>query len=260
MPNSILYGPNSQPFETHTVQQFDLGTQLHLLDGRRFRYVKAGGTALVAGDCIQSEVPDADHDTLATAVNGAVGDKFVTVTNGADAIEEDLYAEGYVIMEQIATNAGGGRMYKIAASHDAIAASVSGQVPLVGGNGVQEAFVAGTGTATLVKSPYDDVIQQPGPPTACVVGIAVSDIPAANWGWLQTHGPAACHLVGTAVIGGSISPTGTVTGTAGAVEATGVLITTTAPTIAQMTEILRIGICMEVAPTGDACAVFLLID
>jgi hypothetical protein len=59
-------------------------------------------------------------------------------------------------------------------------------------------------------------------------------------------------VVGTHVIGGGLIATGTVTGSPdGSVEAAGVAITTTAATIAQVTEFTgaEIGVCMEVAPT-----------
>lgn len=260
MPSPILYGPPSQARDTHTStqgQRWPLGTLLVLQDGRRFRYAKMGSTAGVAGSLYQSEVPDGDHDTLATAANGAVGDRTITITNGSDAIEADLYAEGYAVMEQVAANAGGGRAYKIEASHDAISGSVSGAIPLAAGEGVEEAFVAGTGTVTLVKSPYDDVIIHPSPPTAAIVGVAAADIPASGFGWLQVHGPCACLIEGTMVIGTLVSPSD---GTDGALESAGLLVTNSAPKAVEIHELIPVGVCMEVAPSGDAGMVFLLLD
>ncbi|KKN32297.1 hypothetical protein LCGC14_0815390, partial [marine sediment metagenome] len=111
------------------------------------------------------------------------------------------------------------------------------------------------------KNPYQDVIISGAPPAALILGVACSPVPIANWGWLQTWGPAAVLIDDTNVIGGRVSPCGTAgNSTAGAVEASGIIITATAPTVAQTTELLELGWCMEVAPTTGYGHIFLKIS
>lgn len=255
---SQINAVEGEQFNNYDGRRWPLGTRMVMQDGRRFVFAAAGGTALTAGNLQQSELPDADHDTLAVQAAGSVGDRTISLTNGTDAIEADLYADGFATLEAVA-GASEGRLLKVDLTHDLLGASATVSLPLAAGYGLPLAINT-SDTVTLVKNPYEDVIEQPGPPTACVVGVASSAIPIDNWGWLQTWGPCAALVAGTEVLGGRISPTGTVTGTAGAIEASGVIITATNPTIAQITELIQIGICMEVAPTGDYGIVFLTLS
>lgn len=255
---AFLNAVEGEQFNNYDAQRWPLGTRMMLQDGRRFVFAAAGGTALVAGNVQQSEVPDADHDTLAVQAAGVAGDRTISFTNGSDEIEADLYADGFVCTEAVA-GVGEGRTYKIEITHGVLAASSTQVLPLAAGYGLATALDT-SDTLTLIKNPYQDLIVCPAPPEALVAGIACSAIPADNWGWLQTWGPCACLVTGVEVIGGRVSASGTVTNTTGAIEATGVLITTTAATIAQMTEILEVGWCMEVAPTTGYGMIFLKIS
>ena len=249
---SSIYGPDSERFNTYTAERWPLGTILMLQDGRQYRFGRNGGVAAVAGRMYQSEVPDSDHDTLAvpSSTTNAVGSRSLVITNGADVVERNLYKEGYAVTEA-AAGAGEGRAYKIDVAHDELAASVDITIPLAAGSGLQVALNT-SDKVTLVKHPMADVVIATAPPTAAVIGIAASPHAIAGFGWFQIRGPCACFVIGTHVIGGSVSPVGTVTGTPpGSLEATGVIITTADPTVAQYTEIVNVGICMEVAPTGD---------
>lgn len=255
---SVVYGPESERFNTYTSRRWPLGTELHLQDGRRYRFGRCGASvAAVQAFLYQSEVPDGNFDTQAvpsSALN-VVGSRELRVTLSANAIVENLWAEGYAVIEA-AAGAGEGRAYKIA-SHPASAGSEDVTFTLAPGNGLQTALNT-SDKVTFMKHHMDHVIIHPAPPTAAVVGIASAPVAASSYGWFQFRGPCPCMVVGTHVIGGSISPTGTVTGSPdGTVEATGVIITATAPTVAQETEIIRIGICMEVAPTTAAGMVLL---
>ncbi len=107
-------------------------------------------------------------------------------------------------------------------------------------------------TITFIKHPGADVIIHPAPRTANLFGVAAGAIAGASYGWFAVGGMQPVLVVGTHVIGGGLIATGTVTGSPdGSVEASGVAITTTAATIAQVTEFegSYIGNCIEVAPT-----------
>lgn len=251
MPDIRLFGPESERFNTYSTRRWPLGTQLVLQDGREFRFGRNGNATGAVGKLYQSEVPDGNFDTLAvpsSALN-VVGSRDARVTLPANSIAENLWAEGYMAVEA-AAGAGFGRAYKIE-SHPASSGSEDITIRLAPGNGLQTALNT-SDKLTFMKHPMDAVIIHPAPPTAPVVGVPQVSATANYYGWYQFRGPCAVLVVGTHVIGGGVAATGTVTGSPdGSVEATGVIITTTAATVAQITEAFgsNIGVCMEVAPT-----------
>ena len=254
-----LNAVEGEQFNNYDAQRWPLGTRMAMQDGRRFVFAAAGGTALVAGKLQQSEIPDVDHDTLAVQAAGVAGDRTITFTNGADEVEADLYADGFVCIEA-AAGVGEGRSYKIEITHGVLAASSTQILPLAAGYGLATALNT-SDKITLIKNPYQDNIITAAPLTAMVTGIAQSAVPVDNWGWLQTWGPCACLVDGVEVIGGRVSAAGTAgNSTVGSIEATGIIITTTAITTAQMTEALEVGYCMEVAPTTGFGMIFLKIS
>ncbi len=255
---TIIYIPEGEQFNNYDARRWPLGTRAILQDGRRYVFAAAAGVALVRGGVQQSEVPDADHDTLAVQAAGSVGDRTISFTNGSDEIEADLYADGFCATEATA-GIGEGITLKIELTHGVLAASSTQILPLAAGYGLPFAINT-SDTLTLIKNPYEDNIISPAPPEALITGVACSPVPTDNWGWLQTWGPCASLVTGTMVIGGRVSASGTVTNTSGAFESTGVLITTTAPTIAQTTEILECGWCMETAPDTGFGLIFLKVS
>ena len=256
---TIIYIPEGEQFNNYDARRWPLGTRAILQDGRRFVFTAAGGTALVRGNMQQSEIPDADHDTLAVQTAGSVGDRTITFTNGSDSIEADLYADGLCATEAVA-GVGEGMMLKIELTHGVLGASSTQILPLAAGYGLPFAINT-SDTITLIKNPYEDNIITAAPPTAMITGVACSPVPIDNWGWLQTWGPAAVLIDDTVVIGGRVSAAGTAgNSTVGSVEASGIIITTTAPTTAQTSELLEVGYCMEIAPTTGFGFIFLKIS
>jgi hypothetical protein len=251
----ILTAPESERYNVYTTRRWPLGTELHLQDGRQYRFGRVGASvASVQAFLYQSEVPDGNFDTLAvpsSALN-VVGSRDLRVTLPANSITENLWAEGYACIEA-AAGAGEGRAYKIE-SHPASAGSEDITIRLAPGNGLQTALNT-SDKVTFMKHPMDHVIIHPAPQTAALIGITSAPAAASSYGWFQFRGPGPVMVVGTHVIGGGLIATSTVTGSPdGTVEAAGVGITTTAATIAQITEITGgfVGVCMEVAPTTAA--------
>ena len=162
---SAVYGPDDERFNVYTTQRWPLGTILRLQDGREYRFGRNGAVAAVAGCMYQSEVPDADHDSLAvpSSTSNVIGSRSLVVTNGGDAVEANLYASGYAVTEA-AAGSGEGRAYKIDVAHDLLAASVSITIPLAAGNGLQTALDT-SDTITLVKHQMADVVIATAPPT-----------------------------------------------------------------------------------------------
>src|SRR3972149_2915625 len=113
-----IYGID--PFSTETVPQHQLGSLGFTSDGRKFRYAKVGGTALVAGDVIQTpaEVTGAQSRIVAAA---AVGATSITTTDTLTATA-DQFVDGYIIVTGEAST-GTGHIYRIK-SHPVVSAAV----------------------------------------------------------------------------------------------------------------------------------------
>lgn len=244
---NVVFGNYGDEFADHDTAQHELGTRLILPDGREFRYAKAGGSALVGGTVQQSAVPGANFDELAVAAAAAVGSQTVTVTTGATAVTENQFAGGYLNVED---DAGEGRLYKIK-SHPAAGTTASLVITLEDNQPIQEALTTNS-TVGLTSSPFDGVIIQPSPCTAIALGVAVTDVTASQWGWLQTKGPASVLTNGTIVIAQQVMCSDAVDG---AVE--DLTLTEGAP---NTIDDLIVGRVMEVAADTEHSLVWLTID
>ena len=210
MPNftgSIISG---QPaFEDEATAKHKIGQQAVTGDGRKYRYVLAGATALVVGNALQTTVEDVDHDNLTCRVTAA-GATALLMTTGASggALDANEYAEGYAIID---TTPGLGYVYKIS-DHLAIAASTNGAINLYPEDAIQVALTASS-RVTLVANPYKNVIQHPVTTASGVcVGGAIYPITAAQYGWIQTGGPGAALIAGTPAVGQPVTSVGATAG------------------------------------------------
>lgn len=179
-----------------TVQQHNLGEKAYSPDGRTFRYVKAGATALVPGDVQQSPAIVANHVNLTPTAAVVVGDTTITVTLGATLASANQYVGGYVVVEKGTTGAGQSLLIK---SHPAAAQSAT--LTLTLSDPVQVA-TSGTVTVSLVANMYNGVIQTPVTTlTGTPVGVAVGAIPAASFGWICSRGVTGVKADGTITVG-----------------------------------------------------------
>jgi len=184
-------------FKTYTYEHFNLGALGELPDGRRFRFCLNGATASIAGQPYQSALATADHRNL-SVIAASVGQGHGGVTLGATAVTADQYKNGFLAVRATAA-AGGGRLYALGA-HPAYDASVAAAFYFRDGVTVQEAWTAGTTLVDLIASPYSSIIAlapSSGFGYSYVVGYAVADVPAANYGWFQTLGLACVDQIFT---------------------------------------------------------------
>lgn len=181
------------------------GTQAVSSNGRKFRYAKAGGVALVVGNSIQAPAQLTNHDQL-TPVAAAIGDTTITVTLGATAVTANQYAGGLAIID---TTPGLGYSYTIK-GHPAADASAS--VVLTLDEAIEVALTT-TSRVTLAPSPYVGVIQCPiSTLTGICVGGAVYPIAISEYGWIQTGGPGAALIYQTPGVGFPVTATSGVAG------------------------------------------------
>ena len=222
VPESVAIYNASKDFGS--VQQHALGTRGVDKYGRVYRYVKAGASALVAGECIQSPAIAANH-LARTPVAAAIGATSVTSDVGATSGAANLYAKGFL---QVDTTPGNGRMYGVD-NHLAFDASAAAVVWNLDPSDPIKVALTTSSRVGLIKNPYDGVIQMPvTTATGILVGVAVAAIAASEFGWIQTWGYCPVLINGTPALGATVvSPSAT---TAGAVD----VITTTNLVTAQI--------------------------
>jgi hypothetical protein len=228
-------------FVSSATQLHPLGTVALGCDGvRMYRYAQAGASDLVAGNLLQAAAPLPNH-LANTPPAVAIGGTSFSYTPGATGGAENLYAEGFL---QVDTTPGNGLMYQVS-GHAAITASTAFTLKLA------EAIVVALTTSSRVglhTHPYKNVIQTPTTITAKVVGAAGYVITAAQYGWVQTHGPAALLINGTPAITAPVINGAT---TAGTVDVWTAAAQPTANLVGHM---------MQVGVSTKNNAVFLCID
>jgi hypothetical protein len=217
-------------FQSSATQAHPLGTKGITKDGRVFRYSQAGASDLVAGNVIQSAAPIANHLAL-TAVAAAVGTTVITVTPGNTAGAANLYAEGVLNVD---TSPNNGTAYRIK-GHPAITASTAFTLTLADDDAIQVAWTSATRYG-LIHNPYKNVIQTPTTLTAAVAGVAGYIITAAQFGWIQTWGPASVLINGTPAVGVMVMNGAT---TAGSVD---VITTTNLVTSNVVGKMMQVGV------------------
>ena len=185
--------------QTHPQTRATSGATLAPPDGRIFRYVENGGTAIAEGLVVASEAPAGNHDDdLVVATSSTVGGFTIGITLGGTAAAKNLYAEGYIRPNLASTTPH--EMYKIK-SHPAIDSSGTGTFTIDEPDGFQTAITAGTDSVGLIKSPYKDIVVAPAAVAGRFVGVTCADLEADYFGWVQVAGLANVKMDGTPAFG-----------------------------------------------------------
>lgn len=195
-------------FVENSVQQMDLGARVSTADGREFVYVKAGGTALVAGKLQQAPAVVANHQNIAVAAAAAIGATSVTVTLGATLATANQYAGGTMTVSDAT---GEGHIYTIK-SHPAADSAASLVLTLDDNDAIRVALDT-TSEVCLLPNLYNGVIINPTTFTNKPVGVAVKNITAAYFGFIQTKGiVAGLNADAALTVGSAISPSNATAG------------------------------------------------
>ena len=184
-----LTGPvfltGNDPYSQDTEQMHPLGALAIAENGDMYRYTKAGSTDFVAGYLYTALTEEANHQNIALSAAASVGDKTVTPTPGATAVDANEYDEGWLIFND---NSPEGECYKIA-SHEAADASTAFDVNLERG-----LLTAATTSSevSLVRNPWNKpAVSQLIDERPCGVAITDWDVSVAEYGWLKTRGMAS---------------------------------------------------------------------
>ncbi len=186
-------------FDPFTVDTGDsthnLGEEVNISDGRQFRYGKAASTVAV-GKLNQAPAPISNHANMTTAA-AALGATQLTVTPGATGGAANIYAEGYLVVNDVD---GEGRTYQVK-GHPTITSSVAFVVDLF--DPIRLALTANSQT-TLVHNAYNDHVEAT---VATTRGSGVSLVAqaAGDYAWLQTKGVASVLIGSAATLGSPLS-------------------------------------------------------
>jgi len=181
------------------------------VNGKAFRYVLNGATAMTVGQLQQSAAGmGATYTNMAVGTAGAKGDAFIQVTNGTSTITSQQF-EGGSILVYTAGTAVIGDEYTIVAVTGTL--TTGGALKVYLDRPLRTAITT-SATVTMVPSPFAGVVPTPlTTSTGMCVGVAVYAIPASAYGWIQTHGQSSAIIDGSAVvIGGMVGINNTVTG------------------------------------------------
>lgn len=216
-----------------TTKQDQYGALGATADGRLFRYVGFGGTSTIAPGklCVAAAVTAAYQGLAITAVgtgtqtaaNLLTGSTQIVLTNGATAITQDQFAEGYLEVLQTSGTNNGPRVYRIR-GNTAAAASATFTVFLMPSEALTNVttLVAGTDTANVNPSIFSAVA--PSATLNAATGVTLIQIPnsatVTNYGWVQSTGYTLLtnDSGGTLAVGTGVAQS---TATAGSIVAAG---------------------------------------
>lgn len=247
-----FFDPN---FSTYAGQKFDTS------DGRELVLVQNGAAALASGQLIQSPAEVTAFEKLAmtvpTATPATAGSNQILVTNGATKLNVNQFQQGYAI---VASGTGIGQTLKIA-SHPNAAASATVLVTL------EDPIITtldATSKISLIANPYIGVITSPittatgGPVGVSLYPIAASTAATydgtsgaltangiAQYGFLVSHGPAACLVDSTVTnVGYPIGVSKTTAGTVG---------------LATLTTVPQIAVSMQTLTSANTGLIYLFL-
>lgn len=224
----------------YMAQVPELGVRAVTGDGREFRFVQAGGSALIAGQLLQAPALNSNLQGV-TGTAGAIGATTYTLTiSTGSAITAGQFSGGYLISYGTVAN-GGGQCLRIS-TNTAVSASGT-SITLTLEDPIQIALTA-SATVSILPNPYLGVIQMPTSQTNQAVGVALgvnnnasgattNGLTASYYGWVQVKGLSMALIQGTPAIATGL---GASTSTAGAfAEVSG---TTSAPNSQYATNLL----------------------
>lgn len=200
-------------FSSSSTQQMDLGAFATTGDGRYFRYVKVGATALTPGLVYQGPANDATN--LNPAGGLAIGQANATGSYGPFTISASTTLTANQLagaIMSVAVTPGQGYSYKVK-SNSATSAATGASIVL------EDPLLTNLSTASRVvfaQNVYNGIVVVGTTPTAPIVGVAVYPVAATQFGWVQTRGLAGVLIGSTAAPGQNVASNG-LNGTTGAV-------------------------------------------
>ena len=198
-------------FTQSATAKEEVGALRILKDGRKFRYSKAGASALSHGKANCAAQIASGVMNEACASNHAVGDYIITETITAGTAYAENYFKGGFFQVNDAT--GEGYQYKIIASSAVTASGTS--ITLTLDDPLRVALVASTSEFTLVHNPWMAVVETTAEENV-FTGVAPIDVTAGYYFWNQTGG--LCLVLSEATSAYGVGTVMTLSATSGALQ------------------------------------------
>lgn len=201
-----LYTSTATPGDGLTVGQLFIDGKT----GKQFRYALAGGSSLVVGNLLQEAAEDTTYENMAIGTAAVSTDRYFQVTNGTATITAAQFKGGSISVYTAGT---------IAVGHEYTITDVTGTLTTGGALNVYVdrpiGYAVTTSAKVNMKRPITSgVIQAPATTqTGVAAGVAIYPITNAEYGFVQTWGPASVLSDGSTFAVGS--GVGTPSGTAG---------------------------------------------
>lgn len=173
-----------------------IGTYAETADGRGFRYALNGAVDTVPGKVYQGPAEDTTNLSPSGGLSvsaAAVGATQVTLTSSV-TIAANLLAGGYLA---VVVTPGAGQLYKIA-SNTAVSAAAGCVITLE--DPIRVALTTSS-KVDLRKNLYSGIVVAPATMTNSCVGVPVTIVTAAYYGWIQTKGITSCLQTGSGTCG-----------------------------------------------------------
>ena len=177
-------------FDISSDQKAAIGYRMQLTDGRVFHYAKAGGSALVAGHLLSSPAhggTTTEQVNMTVSTASTVGGNTIGLTAVTDSFTANQFQGGYLGIYSGTAAQGGGQTYRIK-SHTAASAGGTFTVTIYDSFKVA---VSTSATATIVKHPWDGVVDWPTTFTGVPAGVPLVAVTASYYFWMQTWGLAS---------------------------------------------------------------------
>ena len=217
---SVITGPTTitgiDLYASTAEKLHELGQLVQSNDGRKFRYVRAGGVNLVTGDLMQEPAEDTNYRSMVVQAASAIGVRTVAVTLGGTAVTANQFVDGDLAVE---FSTGLGQNFKIL-SHT-IQTSTTGTCTFTVDRPVAIALTTSS-QVSVRKNSYDGVITFPTTPTGAPLGVAVVVIDTTEYGWIQSGGDVSVLFdtaTNTQADQVAIGPSETVAGSVSQIEA-----------------------------------------
>lgn len=194
---------------TSRVNGVRLGEVGVTVDGRVYRYAQAGGTDLDPGKLCVNADANADVVNKTVARTYAAGTQEVIIDAGG-AIAADAYIDGTLAITDATGEGVLSRVVGNTVTTGAAELTVFLQEP------IPVALTIDVSEATLLKSPWDDIVISATDQADQPVGVPNVLIDDADYGWVQTGGMCAVWADESYARGAALTIG---TGTAGQVEA-----------------------------------------
>jgi hypothetical protein len=207
----LLVSPGDTLFNSLTNPGLRPGQLVLTRDGRKFRCVKNGAVAAIAGQLQVSLAQNVGLLNMAVPIT-PVGARTLAVTSGATGavIAANTYAGGIAIVSQ---GPGNGQVFGVQA-HDQIPVAGAFNITLASDDLVSVALTAAS-KIDLIANPYSSVVQSPAAAAPSqAVGVAVGVIDPNAFGFIQVGGmcPVLIDAAGAIAVGVALSPSAALAG------------------------------------------------